>query len=233
MVGGVAAAVWKVFSATVLTPWLLLFVMAGFTGAAIRGVFGFLSRKTKYMNTLSSNLYFQNSANNASALTHLVDSAETEECKELLLAYYILYVERRRDYTQDGLDRRAEQWLRTEFGVEANFEVSDAVRKLVEKDVLFRLPPPAAGADGESVLKVYDLPSALRRLDAVWDAYYRYRDMRSPEQDRLADADCPAYPSGTAEHDEETAPARQIDAERAAARRSAEPLLHTSRVKQD
>jgi Protein of unknown function (DUF3754) len=231
--GGVAAAVWKVFSATVLTPWLLLFVMAGFTGAAIRGVFGFLSRQTKYMNTLSSNLYFQNSANNASALTHLVDSAETEECKELLLAYYILYVERSRDFTQDGLDRRAEQWLRTEFGVEADFEVSAAVQKLVEKDVLFRLPSSAAGTNGQSVLKVYDLPSALRRLDAVWDAYYRYRDMRSPEQDRLADADWPAYPCGTPEHDEETTPARQIDAERASSRCPAEPLPRRSRTRQD
>ena len=65
--GGVATAVWKVFTATMFSPWLLLLVMFGFIGAAVRGVFGFISRKTKYLHALSSNLYFQNLANNTRA----------------------------------------------------------------------------------------------------------------------------------------------------------------------
>jgi hypothetical protein len=192
--GGVATAGWKVFTATILSPWLLLLVMFGFTGAAIRGFFGFLSSKTKYMQALSFNLYFQNLANNTSVLAHLIDSAEAEECKELLLAYYILYVERRRDCTQNELDRRAEQWLRTEFGLDVDFDISGAVRKLVEKNLLVRRPSPASGsAAAEDVLKVYDLPSTLRRLDAVWDAYCSCGGVQLPKQDRLADADWPAY----------------------------------------
>jgi hypothetical protein len=212
--GGAAMAAWKVFTATILSPWLLLLVMSGFTGAAIRGVFSFVSSKTKYMQALSSSLYFQNLANNTTALAHLVDSAEAEECAELLLAYYILYVERTRDYTQHTLDRRVEQWLRTEFGLDVDFEASDAVRKLVEKDLLACCPSPASqSAAVGGVLKVYDLPSTLRRLDAVWDAYYSYNGVLLPEQDRLADANWPAYPRHKAERAEEAAGMQRIDAE--------------------
>ena len=193
VVGGVATAVWKVFTATILSPWLILFALSGFIGAAIRGLFGFLSRKTKYMHTLSSNLYFQNLANNSSVLAHLIDSAEIEECKELLLAYYILYVERHRDYTQDDLDRRAEQWLRTEFGLESEVQAADAVRKLADKDLLVRRPASAANStSADSILKVFDLPSSLRRLDAVWDTLFFFRGVQAPEQDRLADGGWPS-----------------------------------------
>jgi hypothetical protein len=192
--GGVATASWKVFTATILSPWLLLLVLAGFSVAATRGILSFLSSKTKYMQALSSSLYFQNLANNTSALAHLVDSAEAEECKELLLAYYILYVERDCNFTQEQLDRRVEQWLRTEFDLDVDFEVSDAVRKLFDKQLLVRRPAPRGTLAGDGILKVYDLPSTLRRLDAVWDAYYSYNGARSPDQDRLADVDWPVFP---------------------------------------
>jgi hypothetical protein len=209
--GSVATASWKAFTATVLSPWLLALVMIGFIGAGIRGLFGFLSSKTKYMQTLSSNLYFQNLANNASALAHLADSAESQEFKEMLLAYYILYAERDRDYTQEQLGHRVEQWLQTEFGVEVNLEVADAVRKLAEKDVLVRRPGDSASPD--DILKVYDLPSTFRRLDAVWDAYFLSKCMQLTGTDRLADADWPAYPNTKTDFVDEAATARRLDVE--------------------
>ncbi len=170
--GGVATASWKVITATIFSPWLLLLVTFGFTVAAIRGIFSFLASKTKYMQALSSSLYFQNLANNFSALAHLVDSAEAEQCKEVLLAYYILYLERDRDLTRGELDRRVEEWLRTEFGLEVDFAVRDAVRKLAEMDLLVHGPASASGAPAhEGVLKVCDLPTALGRLDAAWESY--------------------------------------------------------------
>ena len=38
------------------------------------------------------------------------------------------------------------------------------------------------------VLKVYDLPTALRKLDEVWDGYFSYSGLDTPAGDRLADA---------------------------------------------
>jgi hypothetical protein len=188
--GGVATACWKIFTATILSPWLVLLAVSGFIGAAVRGVVSFLSSKTKYMQALSSSLYFQNLANNSSALTHLVDAAEAEECKEMLLAYYLLYVERARDFTQQGLDRRVEEWIRAEFGLDFDFEISDAISKLVDKQLVVRRPP-SDNSSAEEVLKVYDLPSALRRLDAEWDAFASFSASGSAGDDRVADAGWP------------------------------------------
>lgn len=178
--GGVATAAWKVLTAAILSPVLLALVIGGFAGAAFRGVMSFLSSRTKYLQTLSSSLYFQNLANNSSVIGHLVDVAEAEECKELLLAYFLLYVERDRDFTQPQLDRRVEQWLRTEYGIEADFEIRDAIEKLCDKQLLVRRP----GAD---VLKVFDLPTTLRKLDEVWDGYFEYNGA-SRAADRVADS---------------------------------------------
>ncbi|MHB8972510.1 MAG: DUF3754 domain-containing protein [Pirellulaceae bacterium] len=195
--GGVATAALKVFTAAILSPWVLLLVISGCLGSALRAVFSFLSCKTKYMQTISSNLYFQNLANNTSAIVNLIDCAEAEECKELLLAYYILYVERSHALTQLELHRRVEQWLQTEFGVDADFDIRDAVRKLHDKGLLTRRPLPNQSSSGtEEILNVYDLPSSLRRLDAALDAYYAYNHHAlAPDQDRLADEQWP--PTGS------------------------------------
>lgn len=174
--GGVATAASKAFTAAILSPWMFLLILSGFTGAFARGVFSFFSQKTRYMQALTASLYFQNLANNSSVLAHLVDCAETEECKELLLAYFLLYVERERDYTMQAFDRRVEQWLKAEFALDTDFEIDDAVRKLEEKELLVRRPAATPGASpAESVLKVLDLPATLRRLEEVWDGFCRFR----------------------------------------------------------
>ena len=190
--GSLAATLWKLFTAAMLSPWLFLMVLVGFVGAAIKGVSGFIASRTRYMQALSSSLYFQNLANNASALTLLVDTAETEELKEMLLAYFLLYVERDRDYTRESLDRRIEQWLRDEFGVDVDFEIGDAMRKLVEKGMIVQRSEP------DGILKVYDLPTALRRLDKVWDDFFKYnghtpRHRRPPGRRHLASPSPPSH----------------------------------------
>lgn len=208
--GGVGTTLWKLlsmlFTATVISPLVLVVVLGGFVGAFFKGIFSFLARKTKYMQTLSSCLYFQNLANNVSALTRLVDAAEAQESKELLLAYFILYIERHRDFTMDELDQRVEQWLLDQFGQPVDFEVEDAVRKLIEKDLMVERDaarPTTVQATGAAqpqgttprrVLRVYDLPSALRRLDAWWDEYYQANNLGDAANDRLAEANWPPFP---------------------------------------
>ena len=100
--GGVVTASWKAFAAAVLSRWMFLLLMFSFMGAAIRGVFSFFSSKTRYMHALAANLYFRTLANNSSVLTYLLDSAEAEECKETLLGYYLLFVERGQALTPGG-----------------------------------------------------------------------------------------------------------------------------------
>ncbi len=211
--GGLATASWKFWTAAVLSPWVLLAVACGFAGACVNGVTNFVASKTRYIQKLTTNLYFQNLANNSSMLAHVIDSAEAEQCKELLLAYFLLYIERNRDFTQEQLDRRAEQWLASEFGVTVDFDISGAVQKLVDKELVvqqrqpvpsgvdFKPPRPTAGkltspANGP-VLKVYDLPSSLHRLDEAWDECFEDGEISQSGQARLADADWPPYTEKT------------------------------------
>ncbi len=213
--GGVGTTLWKLvttlFTATVVSPIVLLVMLGGFIGAFVKGIFSFLARKTKYMQTLSSCLYFQNLANNGSALARLVDAAETQETKELLLAYFMLYVERDHDYTEEELDRRVEQWLLDQFGREIDFEVEDAIRKLVRYDLLEqREVAPVDEQSAEAgppqprrILKVYDLPSALRRLDQWWDDYYPANNLGDAANDRVADAAWPPPCRGEGTRDAE------------------------------
>jgi hypothetical protein len=189
--GGLATASWKFWTAAVLSPWVLLIVGSGFAGACVRGVTNFVASKTSYIQKLTTNLYFQNLANNSSMLAHIIDSAEAEQCKELLLAYFLLYVERDRDFTQAELDRRAEQWLADEFGTTVDFDVSAAVQTLNEKDLVACKLRPAAAND--EVLKVYDLPSSLRRLDDAWEESFDDGEISRRDHNRLADADWPPF----------------------------------------
>jgi len=213
--GSLFAPLLKLAMAAAFNTLLFVVVLGGCVVAFVKGVFSFLSSKTKYMQTLSSSLYFQNMANNVTALTRLVDAAEAEEAKELLLAYFTLYIERDRDYTMEELDQRVEQWLSEQFKLDIDFEVGDAVRKLVEKGLMVQRAVPAAAAaereiPGEDVsagvgpqesaprriLKVYDLPTTLRRLDEWWDNYFTANNECDPANDRLADGDWPPFPEG-------------------------------------
>ena len=240
--GGIFAPLWKLLVAVTLSPYLVATVVFGCLSAMVRAVWNFLSCKDKYVKTLTHNLYYQNLANNLGALARLIETAEAEEVKEALLAYYLLYVERHRDYTAEEVDRRIEQWLADEFHLpRVDFEIEDALGKLVAKGLAVcrtvahrkehpamadqkepispenSLGGPPAGrppADPTSFLaqrpkpdgvaatdylstghtkkiwKVYDLPSALRRLDRWWDERFPYHvPWADQAPDRLAEAD--------------------------------------------
>lgn len=131
-------------------------LIAGLTGLAVLGSYlfrqwgKFKNRRMLFIKELSENLYFRNLDNNEGVLTRLVDEAEEEECKEALLAYFFLL------RTPDGassaeLDGVVERWLKERFKISTDFEVSDAIAKLVnlglvrEQDGRFTVCPPAEG----------------------------------------------------------------------------------------
>ncbi len=183
MAGSLGTAAWKAFT-SIFSPVVFMAVLCGFGVAVVKGILGFLGSKSRYMQALSANLYFQNVANNASALALLVDAAEAEELKETLLAYGLLYLERDQDYTRAALDRRIEAWLNEQFGLQVDFEISDALDKLVDKQLLTA----DVRSPGESpVLKAVDLSAALQRLDETWDGFF----------DAAASRDAPPQPAAS------------------------------------
>lgn len=161
-VGGVITAISKL--AVALNPFTIVTAFVGLAIIIFRQVNNILNQRTKYMMTLSKNLYFHNLDNNQGVINYLVDMAEEEECKEALLAYYFLLTQADQHHTQASLDKVIEQYLSEKYQVKVDFEVEDGLHKLREEDLLI---------EREGKLSVVDLQTACKRLDKKWDEFFQ------------------------------------------------------------
>lgn len=136
--------------------------------AGVNSFFGFQRAKNKHLSSMIRNLYYLTLANNASVLTRLVDSAEEEEYKETMLAYFFLWraIGTGEAWTADRLDKHIEGFLSDVSGVDIDFEVPDAIGKL------FRLG--LARRDAQGRLSATPIDQALVALDRLWDNTFRY-----------------------------------------------------------
>ncbi len=180
--GGIAAA-WKfspamVFLGSLFGYWLgrsgerpvvnntmLLAFLVGMT--ALVGYFwkqfnSFKNRKLKFMQELTSNLYFRNMDNNAGVFYRIANDAEEEECKEALLAYYFLLVSDH-PMTPLELDRSIERWMATGWNCEVDFEIDDALQKLLRLELV---------QEKNGLLTAVSVETAIRKLDERWDAFF-------------------------------------------------------------
>ncbi len=131
--------------------------------ASVNSFFGFQRAKKKHLLLMIQKLYYQTLANNASVLIRLIDSAEDEEYKEAMLAYFFLWRSsgEPKPLTVPALDARIEDYLRRKTGIAINFEVADAVGKLDRLGLVHR--------DPQGGLHALPVDQALRTLDRLWD----------------------------------------------------------------
>jgi len=93
------------------------------------------------------------------AVNQVLDEAGEEETKEALLALHSLRTDG--PCSRDALDERIERWLRTTFAVDIDFEVHDALAKLVRLGLVERTGDTYTAADPSS---------ALARMRQHWKA---------------------------------------------------------------
>ncbi len=130
--GGIIATIGKVSAA--VNPWSISIAIAGFAMLVWRQISKVFIQKTRYMATLAQNLYFHNLDNNAGAITYLIDLARQEEIKETILAYALLNLNTINN--QEALDSSCEAWFEQNFGISIDFDISDAMHKLQQFDML-------------------------------------------------------------------------------------------------
>ncbi len=123
----------------------------------------FTNRKIRFMKALADSLYFKNLDNNVGVFHQLIDAAEEEESKEVILAYHFLCT--RGPLTSAALDAAIEAWFEQQLQVRLDFEIADALRKLERLQL--------ASLDG-ALWSVPAVDEARRRLDARWDALFDY-----------------------------------------------------------
>ncbi len=143
-------------------------IMALLAGAAALGGYlwkqlsNFKNRKLRFMQALTQNLYFKNLDNNAGVFHRIANDAEEEESKEAILAYYFLLVSPGA-LTRTELDQRIEDWFDSSWNCQIDFEIDDALRKLLALGLV---------QESEYRLSVVNLQQGIGILDQRWDNYF-------------------------------------------------------------
>ena len=125
----------------------------------------FKNRKIQFMKTLTDSLYFKNLDNNQGVFHHLIDAAEEEEFKEAMLAYYFLLTENK-DLNLGSLDQVIEEWFREKLHCPMDFEVNDAIDKLLRLNLVEKY---------NGFIKAKSLKKCNQILDNTWDNYFDYK----------------------------------------------------------
>ena len=141
---------------------VLLTGAAALVGYLWKQFSNFKNRKIRFMQALTQNLYFKNLDNNAGVFHRLTNDAEDEEAKEALLAYYFLLASP--DALERAeLDRQIEQWFHRQWNCELDFEIDDALQKLLSLGLVEAL---------EGKLQAVEIEHGIRLLDQRWDNYF-------------------------------------------------------------
>jgi len=162
----------------------------GLGGFAYKQYSNYRNKEMRLQKTVTETLFFKNLASNASVFQALVDAAEEEECKQIILVYYHLLANPDR-LTKEGLDDLIEQWLEERFGVKIDFDVERTVQylestkgKLLDKDQRLEIPEAALlRRDAEGICHPLALSEANMVIDYIWDNYFQYANMAlAPKQ---------------------------------------------------
>ncbi len=120
-------------------------------------------KSLKYHMELADNIYFRNVNNNAGIFDYLIATAEDQEGKQAVLAYHFI----RKSAvppTAAEIAVRIETWLAEHFGVNLDFEISEALGTLDRFGILRR--------EGDRLF-VPPLETAIPQLHQVWNDFFK------------------------------------------------------------
>lgn len=144
-------------------PLMAAGAVLGLGGVAFRQAMNFLNQRQRYMVVMAQNLYFHAMADNRGVLIKLADRAAEEDVKEEMLLYSVLAKERAKHSDLPAIDAAIEQYLMTSFGVHVDFDLEDALSRLVADGLV------TEEADG--TLTTLGPEDAALHLDAKWDVF--------------------------------------------------------------
>ena len=148
--------------ALLTNPYTLAATVAGLGGIALRQASNFMNQRTRYMVVLAQNLYFHAMADNRGVMTLLADRAAEEDIKEEMLLYGVLAKERANIRDLRQIDEAIEGYLKNTFGIDADFDVDDALERLKQEGIVTELP--------DGTLETLPPREAALHIDKLWDA---------------------------------------------------------------
>ncbi len=162
-----------------VTIFSVVMVLGGY---AVKQYLKYKNKFIHFMKNITDTLFFRSISINTGVFQTLIDSAEEEECKEAILAYYHLLANEE-GMSKAELDKHIETWFMDKHQTNLNFDVVDAVDKLrllVGKvydhsgDETIRVTEPLMFEDKNGKLHVQPLEKAIVILDAIWDDIFHY-----------------------------------------------------------
>ena len=142
-------------------PFTAIGAAAGLGGIALRQGMNFMNQRQKYMVVMAQNLYFHAMADNRSAMIKLADRAAEEDVKEEMLVYSVIAKTSVERSVLPSVDQGIERYLKNTFGVDVDFDLHEALGRLIDEGLVSESP------DG----KLIALPpaEAALHIDRKWD----------------------------------------------------------------
>ncbi len=163
----IKGALWAALTGTFWGLVAFIGFVIGTIGYGVKTFFGYLRTKDKYQHSLTRNLYYQNLDNNAGVFHRLLDEAEEQESREVMIAYYLLWKRAPAEgWSETQLDEAAEEFVRQSIDVDVDFESHDAIVKLLRFGLAERR--------GDAHYIAVHPQRALARLDAAWDNLFSH-----------------------------------------------------------
>ena len=144
----------------IMGPFLAL------AGYGYKQYFGYVSTRNIVNLRLHQSLYYQTLGNNLGVISHLLDEAEEQECREALLGYYYLWrYAGAAGWLAKDLDDYVEMDLERLANLKVDFEIEDSLAKLERLNLVTK--------NGDRYVAV-PIDKALEALDYAWDNYFKY-----------------------------------------------------------
>jgi hypothetical protein len=157
-------------------PLLLWGIASGGITYGWRSYYGYQQMKQRYHLTLTQSLYYQNLDSNAGVLYRLFDEAQEQECREALLAYFLLWKKAGAGgWTARDLAGYVEPYLEKSVECSVDFETSDVLEALEKLRLIER------NGDRYGARPIED---ATQSLAAAWSGWFQ-EDVKSSGFTRL------------------------------------------------
>ena len=162
-----------------VTTLSLLVTLGGF---AFKQYTSYKSKQIKFQKNITETLFFRNMANNGGVFQYLIDAAEEEECKEIILVFYHLLTSKTLLNTEQ-LDSKIELWMEEKIGHKIDFDIDKTVNNLQsirgkinlgQEDNQTLTEVALLQKDEQNYLQILSLEQAAKLIDYVWDNAFNY-----------------------------------------------------------
>jgi len=145
-------------------------------GIAFKQWGSYRKKRIQLLKDVSEQLFFRNLATNRSVFHRIIDSAEEEEAKEMLLVFFHLISNPNENLTRESLDDKIEQWMFKRFGSVIDFDIDGPLGNLAK----LRGPDGSGNETAliniseDGIIRAVPLEDAKHIIDHLWDNAFLY-----------------------------------------------------------